>query len=541
MKLNHFLYIILLLLLHGCAQIVTPTGGPRDVTPPSVVKEQPPQGTTNYAGKSVRITFDEFITLNNPLENIIFSPPLATAPNYKIKGKSLVIEWKDTLLPDKTYNIILSNAIKDYTEGNPLSIYQYAFSTGDEIDTASIQGRILNAETREPQKDLFIFLYDQFEDSLPIMAQPQYLTKSKADGSFLFKNISEGKYKIFALQDMNGNLRFDLPGEGIAFLDEPVMTNQKDTIELSFFTEDQQRFQITPLSVNRNGEYRFKLNKPCVFPKKNSLRLLTSRDLHFYPEWGAVGDTLTLFTTPLSEDTASIVITIPEYQFIDTLILTPYKPVSTGLWGRTATPPPAQVSALHAGSLYEPLTLQFDPPVTPTPNLPCTLISKDKESEDTTFHTLSTEQPITRMLPVEYPFEPGKEYTLLFRDSLFQGYHGRMNDSVQIRFKMKTERDYGSLSILYHFENQDCSYIVELLDSKGKIVNRQILTESQRVDYKHLTPGNYKVRFIFDRNRNGKWDTGNYLEKIQPERILRHDSQFTVRGFWELEEEIEVR
>lgn len=541
MKQNHFLYIILLLLLHGCAQIVTPTGGPRDVTPPAVVKEQPPQSTTNYSGKSIRLTFDEFITLNNPLENIIFSPPLTTAPNYKIKGKSLVIEWKDTLLPNKTYNVILSNAIKDYTEGNELPIYQYAFSTGDEIDTATIRGTIFDAETREPQKDIFIFLYDQFEDSLPILIQPQYLTKSKADGSFRFKNISDGEYKIFALKDINSNLRFDLPGEGIAFLDEPVRTEQEDTIELSFFTEDHQRFQITPLSVNRNGEYRFKLNKPSVFPEKNSLRLLISNNLEFYSEWGTVGDTLTLFTTPLSEDTASIEITIPEYQFIDTLILTPYKPISTGLWGRTATPPPAQVSALHAGSLYQPLTLLFDPPITPTPNLLFTLISKDKESEDTTFHTLTTEEPLMRLLPVEYPFEPGKEYTLLFRDSLFQGYHGRMNDSIQIRFKMKTERDYGSLSILYRFENQDCSYIVELLDSKGKVVNRQILTVSQRLNYEHLTPGNYKVRIIFDRNHNGKWDTGNYLEKIQPERILLHDSQFTVRGFWELEEEIEVR
>ena len=253
MKQNRFLFI-LLLLLYGCAQIVAPTGGPRDVTPPAVVKEQPPQGTTNYTGKFIRITFDEFFTLNNPLENIIFSPPLTTTPNYKIKRKSLVIEWKDIFLPNKTYNIILSNAIKDYTEGNPLSIYQYAFSTGDEIDTASIQGTIINAETREPQKDLFIFLYDQFEDSLPIMAQPQYLTKSKADGSFQFKNITKGEYKIFALQDMNGNLRFDLPGEGIAFLDEPIQTDQEDTIDLAFFTEDHQPFLISPLTVNRNGE-----------------------------------------------------------------------------------------------------------------------------------------------------------------------------------------------------------------------------------------------------------------------------------------------
>lgn len=541
MRQNRFLFI-LLLFLYGCAQIVAPTGGPRDVTPPAVVKEQPPQGTTNYTGKSIRITFDEFFTLNNPLENIIFSPPLTTTPNYKIKRKSLVIEWEDTLLPNKTYNIILSNAIKDYTEGNPLSIYQYAFSTGDEIDTASIQGTIINAETREPQKDLFIFLYDQFEDSLPIMAQPQYLTKSKADGSFQFKNITEGEYKIFALQDMNGNLRFDLPGEGIAFLDEPIQTDQEDTIDLAFFTEDHQPFLISPLTVNRNGEYRFKLNKSCVFPQQNNLRLITSHDLQFYEEWSPGGDTLTLFTTPLSEeDTAQIEITISEYQSIDTLILAPYKPISTGLWGRTATPPPAQVSALHAGSLYEPLTLRFDPPISPTPEIPYTLIRKDKEGEDTSYHTLSTDQPITRMLPVEYPFEPGKEYTILFRDSLFQGYHGRLNDSIQIRFKMKTERDYGTLSILYRFKNQDCSYIVELLDSKSKVVYKQILSESQRVNYEHLTPGNYKVRFIFDRNRNGKWDTGNYLKKIQPERILLHDQQFTVRGFWELEEEIEVR
>ena len=139
-----------LLLLAGCAKIVVPTGGPRDVTPPSVSKVEPESGTTNFKAKQIKITFDEFVELNNPLDNTLVSPPLNSSPEFIVSGKSLIMKIKDTLQSNRTYNIVFSDCIKDFTEGNKLSYFHYTFSTGDFVDSFYLRGTVTNALTRLP-------------------------------------------------------------------------------------------------------------------------------------------------------------------------------------------------------------------------------------------------------------------------------------------------------------------------------------------------------------------------------------------------------
>ena len=207
----------------GCAKIVTPTGGPKDTTAPKVLKTEPADGSVHFDSKQqIKLHFDEYITLNNPTDNVLISPPMSKAPDFSIKGKTLVIKFKDTLRENTTYNMVFSDCIKDYHEGNPLNYFHYSFSTGDSLDDYMIRGNLLDAKTLAPAKDFYVLLYKGDADSLPLTTLPDYVTKSLSDGSFLLKNITKGDYKIFAVKDINANFRYDLPNEEIAFLEESV-------------------------------------------------------------------------------------------------------------------------------------------------------------------------------------------------------------------------------------------------------------------------------------------------------------------------------
>ena len=210
-----------------CANVVSPTGGPKDKLPPVVLLASPENQSTMFHGKEIHITFDEYVTLNNPNSNILISPPLENNPDYKLNGKSLIIKFKEPLRADVTYSINFGEAIKDLHEGNILKGYSYVFSTGDNIDTLTLEGKLLQADTHKPTADYYVMLYcDENDtigiDSLPYLVKPYYLTKSDKDGNFKFSGLKERDYLIFALKDENSNLRFDLPNESIAFLDSLV-------------------------------------------------------------------------------------------------------------------------------------------------------------------------------------------------------------------------------------------------------------------------------------------------------------------------------
>ncbi len=209
-------------LLGGCAKMLTPVGGPKDTTPPEVIKVQPNMPAINFKDNAIKITYNEFVVLNNPLDNCIFSPPLKHTPDFSISRKSVVVQIKDTLRPNTTYNMVFADCVKDFTEGNPQAIYQYTFSTGNSIDTFSYSGTVYRAKEPAPVKNCLVFLYRDNIDSLPKSTRPDYVTKTLSDGSFVFNNIAEGEYKIFAMTDINKNLIYDLPDEEIAFSEQPV-------------------------------------------------------------------------------------------------------------------------------------------------------------------------------------------------------------------------------------------------------------------------------------------------------------------------------
>ena len=553
-------------LLTGCAKIVTPTGGPKDVTPPAITKEVPANGCNNFKGNTIKITFNEFVTLNNTFENVLISPPLAQQPTYTLSGKTLIIKLNDTLQNNQTYNLGFANCIQDFTEGNPIPFYNYAFSTGEAVDSFMLQGRVIDAQTTSAVKGCFVFAYSQNIDSLPLTTKPQYITKTQPSGSFTIKNIRPGNYKIFALKDINNNLIYDLPNEEIAFLDQTMAavqmpveipkdtTSIKDSIAISaevedttakepktqlfFFMEEDTTQAFVKLQNKEVGKYEF-IYKSKIY--KHSTIILSERE---YDHFEIVGrDTITWYLKEPLLDSMVVAVTVND-TVCDTLRLEPFKKTGGRTGGRRGKGDDHTALAVgnrNAGELYKPLVLTFPYPIRPNDSVPVQIVATKKYSgNDTSYINLSVPNSFTSSLVVDRKFEEKVPYTLTIRDSVFFGYNGSVNDTLRIKFTTKTERDYGLLRMTYKLPNNKYPFVIQLLNNKGEVLQSDIIHQSGTITYPNLAAGGYKIKAIEDRNGNGVWDTGNYRQKRQPERVFYFDKAITVRGYWELEEEWEM-
>ncbi len=587
---RYFCFFLLCLLLGSCAQIVAPTGGPKDITPPEIVTEQPENKSVFFTGNTLRITFDEFVTLNNPTENIFFSPLLPTNPEFIISGKSLIVKLKDTLISNKTYNVVFLDAIKDFHEGNLLNLYQYTFSTGAFIDSFMLKGELINAETLEPEEGIFVFLYEEDIDSLPLTTKPVYLTKTQKNGKFIFECIENKEYKIFALKDLNGNLIFDLPNEGIAFLDtlvksypipikdttvhltdsvkrmrnhhhdeeEPhdeehhhgdeeddvhIHENEEDSVDANpgfrlwyFLEEDTVQRLDRPQNPQKNV-YKMYYKRPVDSLK---VRQLNPVDPVSYVEIiNQRRDTITWYFKTDVPDSLLFELTA-DHKLTDTVLLKPYRSSQSGGRARRAVQiPKLNVTYSNAGDLFSPLILNFSFPIQGLDSIPMIVMTNKKSGSDTTLYHFPMPDTILTSFPIQFTMEEKVPYTVLIRDSLFMGLDGTTNDTVRISFTSKSERDYGNLIINYALAS-DVPHLVQLLDNRKNVIQQDVVTASRVITYRNLASGNYNIKVIEDMNHNGKWDVGNYAKKLQPEKILFFDKVINIRGNWDLEENFDI-
>ncbi len=220
------LILVFALLCWNCAQQGSPSGGPRDETPPVVLGSEPTNYSTNFDAKKIEITFDEFIVLDNVNQELVVSPPMEEKPEVKLRKKTLFIQFEEELKDSTTYTFNFGSAIKDLHEGNVLRNYEYVFSTGEVLDSMSVRGTLRYAEDLSlPSEPITIMLYDDLRDSVPLLEIPLYVGRSDDSGVFSVNNLKADVYKVFALKDGNYNLLFDLPTEEIGFLDTSLLVD----------------------------------------------------------------------------------------------------------------------------------------------------------------------------------------------------------------------------------------------------------------------------------------------------------------------------
>lgn len=221
------LFLLTAALLSRCAQIVAPTGGPRDSLPPFLVGATPPDSSLHFKAHEILLSFNEFIQLKDLQKEMIISPNPKKQPQIRARLRTIAIQWKDTLLPNTTYIINMGNAVQDNNEGNPLENFRYVFSTGDYLDSLEISGKIQDAQTGLPDSLMAVMLYQVSDtgglaDSVVSKEKPTYYTRSRGDGSFLFQNLPHGTFRLFALNDANGDLQYNDSTEAIAFEAHPL-------------------------------------------------------------------------------------------------------------------------------------------------------------------------------------------------------------------------------------------------------------------------------------------------------------------------------
>lgn len=230
MKIKHFTYAMLGVLFVACASMGTPDGGRYDEEPPKVVGSTPMNGSVNSKGKKINIRFDEYIKLENASEKVVISPPQLEMPNVRAEGKSVKIDLFDTLRANTTYTIDFSDAIVDNNEGNPMGKYTFSFSTGTEIDTMEVSGTVLSAENLEPVKGIMVGLYpvdSTWHDSIFRTTPFLRVGRTNGSGQFTVKGVKNGRYRAFALQDMDGNMSFTQKSEQIAWDTTTILTTQR--------------------------------------------------------------------------------------------------------------------------------------------------------------------------------------------------------------------------------------------------------------------------------------------------------------------------
>ena len=219
----------------------------------------------------MEILFDELVQLDKPSENVIITPPQMQLPVIRAAGKKVVVELKDTLKENTTYTIDFTNSISDNNEKNVFENFSFAFSTGDVIDTLEVSGILLNAENLEPMPGITIGLHKNLEDSAFVKLPFDRTSRTNDKGEFTIRNISPGSYRIFGLNDVNRDYKFDQPGEEIAFNDSIIIPSLEQTTRQDTLWKD----SLTIDTIRTVGYTRY-------FPDDIQLRLFKENFVRQY-------------------------------------------------------------------------------------------------------------------------------------------------------------------------------------------------------------------------------------------------------------------
>ena len=565
----------------ACATIVTPTGGPKDITPPVMLGSNPQNLSTNFNGKKIVINFDEYIVLKTPEKFLLISPPMKEMPDISVKGHAVIIKIADTLRDNTTYNFYLGEAIVDIAENNPVANFNFAFSTGPDIDSLSLSGNVTDAFSRMPVKAALVMLYNDFTDSVPMKQIPMYVSRTTDKGNFRFNNLASGKYRAVALIDGNSDYMYNLPTEMIGFSSDSVQpyynaidlsdTNAvkkadstiQNLVSINLFPEPDsiQRIVKSVLSAKNRISVFFRypmkkpglraLNVPDSLPwalqewnpsldtlnawlvnKPDTLNLEIS-------ERGVVLDTVTISTNMKVTAKTRTKEAITAIKAVFDTVATPANPK---IPGRSRVKDAAAVlnytTSLSNGWLgcNNPLIISFSNPVDSCSLKSIQLICMTKLDTVTITPQARFMDTIHRHLEVIHKWNSTDIYDLYIPEGSFTDIYGNISDSAHTVFRMKPLEEYGRFAVTINRREPGCPILVQLLNEKGLALNQQVVTTGKRVDFGLLPPAKYGLKAIMDANGNGRWDTGVFLKKIQPEIVLIHPNIFQVRTNWELEE-----
>ena len=442
------------LLSGGCAQIGMPTGGTKDTLAPVLIKSSPANGSRNVSPNKITLEFDEYIDVQDLQQNLLISPLQNKNPSISANPRSITLRFRDSLLPNTTYNINFGNAVRDINENNVLKNLTYVFSTGNSLDSLTLKGKVILAETGGTDSTIIVMLYRNAVDSTVKTKKPNYIAKVNSDGSFKFTNLPAASFKIYALKDGDGGKTYNSLSEVFGFTDEDVSTLNNEPISLLAYAESLAKDNKTIVATKIVVEKKLKIGNNIQGTKD----LLEPLELSF-------NNALKSF------DTSKIALTDTFYK-----------------------------------------------------KIPAIFFSTDSTSKKINLTT---------------NWQPDMPLILIIDKNAFEDSAGnKLTKTDTIRFSTKRSEDYGKL--LLRFNNIDLTKNPVIQFVVGDQVKYSYSITSTEYSNSRFPPGEYTVRILYDKDKNGKWTPGNYSKKLQPEIVVGLPQKLSVRADWDNEREINL-
>ena len=584
--LSFFLFLSFLpFLFPSCASIGTPTGGDYDTIPPVFLRSKPAPNSIRFRGNKIELVFDEYINIEKPSDKVIITPPQHKMPVIRSIGKKISIELKDSLIDNSTYTFDFTNGIVDNNEKNTIEGFTFAFSTGDVIDSLVISGLILNAENLEPMPNIMVGLHSNLADSAFTTLSFLRTSMTNDRGQFWIRNIAPGTYKLYALNDLNRNYKFDQIKEDIAFCDSLITPDfipdiRMDTIRIDSVTidsikaiqynrfipddiilylfketEDKQYLSKIERPMDRQLIFRFNSIQglpPTLFILDEDFREEVSSNL-FIPEYSDDKKNITYWITDsliYKRDTIRIE---ANYLISDSLNnLIPFTDTLRFVWKNKETPKKDKKkgtetkidflridwSAKSLMDVFDTLKITFSEPVIEFDFNKIKIQQKiDTLWENRKFPFVhDTLNPRTFFVDHQWLYE--QQFRIIIDSASIFSIYGKWNDSIGTQFKINSEKEYGNLYV--KITGNECSGFGELLDNSDRMVRKSALINKELI-FEDLKPGNYFLRYIEDLNGNGKWDTGIYAEHQQAEKTYYFNSVLTISKYGSHEQDWDIK
>ena len=587
------LMLLAAFLLGSCARMGQPDGGWYDETPPRILGAAPADKGTNVKSQKVSIFFDEFIQIENATEKVVVSPPQLETPEIVASGKRIKIELLDSLKPNTTYTIDFSDAITDNNEDNPLGNYTYSFSTGDAIDTLEVSGKVLQAKDLEPVKGILVGLYNDLSDTAFTTKPMLRVSRTDGSGRFVIKGVAPGTYRVYALQDADGNYLFNQKSEMLAFSQEKIVPSFKPDVRQDTTWIDSLRIKsidrvgythflpddIVLRAFNEVMTDRYFLKAERREPESFTLfysyggEMPQVRGLNFQSDDAFIiestekQDTITYWlkdTALVNQDTLRVELTyhmtdslgklVEQIDTLDILSRISHEKRQKDLEREREEWQKKQDRAKKRGEPYDSIMppkalaigVKAPSELDPDKNIPFTFNTPLASVDTAAIHLYSKHDTLWYNAPLEFnhvrgreyelrgEWRPDIEYSLEIDSAAFVDIYGKVSPPFKQGFKVKSFDEYGTL-LLNIPTMTDTTIVVQLLDAGDKII-KEVTTNQGVAEFYYVSPSTYYVRMYIDSNRNGEWDTGLYSANRQPETVCYFPKEIEIRAKWDFTE-----
>lgn len=531
--------------LSSCANRgIGPQGGPKDSIPPVPVKSVPENGAVNFEGKRIEVTFNEYLQLDNVSQHLMMSPPQQKPPEVKARGKRLVIQFVDSLRDSTTYTLDFGDAVCDYNEKVPIHNYSFAFSTGPQIDTLETYGRVYNASNNDPLGGITVGIHSDFSDTAFTKHPFLRIAKTDTEGFFRIGNMREGKYRLYAVDDVSKDYRLTL-GEAHAFADEFVTAG--DTTALYLFKPEQKKLYLQrTLRDKRHIVTVYFSSPPDSLPQFRCL----NDTVHFHTQYSAHADTVQLWLTDSASISVDSLFFEARFRRTDSLFRLEWATDTLRAIWRTPRMSAKALEAENRRNRNRRLELRSNGSnsfeLNDTLKLRCTTPIKDFDLDKIRIveciDTLRTPIPYEiaphDTLPMQLvflaPMQPGKKYELKLDSGALHDVYDVTHIAGLYPLQLKTPEDYATLLVRLNPFVLDAR--IQLLNDKDQVL-RELPIEPEGTLFDFLQAGTYYMRFYIDANGDRKWTPGSWEELRQPEEVFYFPKSIQTKSNWDFEEE----